>query len=191
MRSAFFLAIAVLGGCDTEGDKAAFASHGKDAKPATPGVTAAAPAAATGSVQPASVTLSPAEDKALRRQYGPADMKYNPCVKRKDATLQGRGCSSGIILFGPYVNVPANSEVELTLDIQSPSAIGIHSDMGSQVGKRALGAIAPQPIAANEKRRIGYKINMAQPDAAVETRVWLQTDSPVDFEITNLLVTVR
>jgi hypothetical protein len=190
MRSALLVGFAVLGGCDTEGDKPALASHGKEAKSVpVAAVPASASSAAGNSAEP--VPLPPEEDAKLRRKYGAADMKYNECIKRVDATLQGRGCPSAIMVFGPYVNVPGNSEIEFSFEIRSPTGVDVYSDMGSQVGKRALGAIATQTLAANEKRRIGYKINMASPDTAVETRVWVHGAGPVDFDITNLNVTVR
>jgi hypothetical protein len=190
MRSAFLLAFAVLGGCDTEGDKAPLVGQVKEAKPVA-SVTAAPASSATPAGSVAPVALSPGEDAKMRRKYGPADMKYDQCIKRVDATLQGRACPSAIMVFGPYVNVPGNSEVEFSFEIQSPTGVDVYSDMGSQVGKRALGAISTQTLAANEKRRIGYKINMAQPDTAVETRIWVHGAGPVDFDITNLNVTVR
>jgi hypothetical protein len=188
MRFAFVLAFAALSGCDTEGDKVALANLG-DGGTAVAAVEPIASGAVSSVSRPAAISAD--ENAKLRRKYDHADMKYNPCVKREETTVKGRGCSSGIMVFGPYVNVPGDSEVELTMDIQSPSAINVHSDMGSQVGKRSLGGISPQTLAPNEKRRIGYKINMAQADTAVETRIWVHGTGPVDFDITNLIVQVR
>jgi hypothetical protein len=190
MRSALLVVFAVLGGCDTEGDKAAVANLGRDGGTAAPVVAPATEGGPSAEVaQP--IALSAADDAKLRRKYGSADMQHSPCIKRVGGTLQGRGCPAGIVVFGPYANVPGNAEVEFSMEIQSASAVQVHSDMGSQAGKRSLGAIAPQALVPNEKRKVGYRINLAQPDTAVETRVWLHGAGPIDFDITNLTVEVR
>src|SRR5262245_42312418 len=119
MRSAFLLAIAALGGCDTEGDKAAAASHGRDAKAAVLPASATAPGPAPS--EGAQRAAPAVDDTKLRRQYGPIDMRTHQCVKRQDATLQGRGCPAAIVVFGPYVDVPENSEVEFSFELRSPT----------------------------------------------------------------------
>jgi hypothetical protein len=118
-------------------------------------------------------------------------MKYNPCVKVEGKTIQGRGCPATILVYGPYVDVPANSEIELSFEVQGPTRLGVYSDMSAQVGKRPLGALVPQQIPAGEKRKLGYRINMATADVTVEARIWLHALGPVDFDITNLSLIVK
>jgi hypothetical protein len=187
MRFLAMLAVLLLGGCDTEGDKAAAASHGTDVREQAAASARPAVPSASSVVQ----ALSPEEDAKLRRKFALAELKYNPCIKLKDDVVQGRGCPSAIAVFGPYANVPGNSELELTFDIQSPTTIDVYSDMGSEGGKRELAALINQTLAPKEKRHFGYKVNMAQPDTAVEARIWVHGAGPVDFDITNLSVTVR
>jgi len=180
------VALSLLSACDAEGDKAAAASHGQEKKPA-PATPAAAAPAASSDAQP----VTAADDAKLRRKYGPAEMKYNGCAKRQENTIVGRGCPSTIVVYGPYVAVPANSEIDFSFEIQATSAVNVYSDMFAQVGKRALGALNTQAIPANEKRKLGYRINNKDADTALEARVWVHGTGPTDFEITNLSVTVR
>jgi hypothetical protein len=186
LLTGFFL----LTACDAEGDKAALPSHGP--APATPPAAPAEPAAPppASASGPAS-TVSPEDEDKLRRKYGAADMKFNACVKLQGGTLLGRGCPATIVVFGPYTNVPANSEIEFVFEIQATSPVEVYSDMFAQVGKRPLGSLVPQKIAANEKRRFGYRVNMAAADTAVESRIWVHGTGPADFDITNLSLTVK
>jgi hypothetical protein len=187
----FFAGCFLLAACDAEGDKAAAASHGQgQAKPATP-VSEAAPSQGVPAAPAPVPAALPGDDGKLRRKYGLADMKYNPCVKVQGATLQGRGCPATIVVFGPYSNVPANSEIEFVFEVQATSAVEVYSDMFAQVGKRALGSLVPQKLAPNEKRRFGYRVNMAAADTAVEARVWVHGTGPSDFEVSNLSMTVK
>ena len=86
---ALSLLLVLPAGCDADADRVAPAAHRTDdpgAQPAAPAQsTEAAPAAATPG-------LSPGEDAKLRRKYGPADMKYNACVKVLGTTIEGRNC---------------------------------------------------------------------------------------------------
>jgi hypothetical protein len=179
--------VLVLASCDAEGDKAAAASHGQ---------TPPKPVASADIVPPPVTTAAPvpppAEDDAkLRRKYGLADMKYNPCVKVEGGNLQGRACPATIVVFGPYASVPAKSEIEFAFDLQATSNVEVYSDMFAQVGKRALGSLVPQKIAANEKRRFGYRVNMDTADTAVEARIWVHGTGPADFDVSNLSLTVK
>lgn len=161
---------------------------------AQPAASAPSPSTSSDTSTPTptpSASLSAADNAKLRRRYGPADMKYNPCVKVVGTTIQGRRCPATILIYGPYAAVPANSALEFSFVLEGPTMLGVYSDMSAQAGARSLGALLPETLAAGEKRRLGYRINMATADVAVEARIWLHATGPVDFDITNLSLVVR
>ncbi|HTV17154.1 MAG TPA: hypothetical protein VMG12_00745 [Polyangiaceae bacterium] len=146
-------------------------------------------------VQPADEGAAAAlqtEDAELRRGYGVVDMRYEPCViARGDQALQGEGCASGFLIYGPYVNVPAKSEVEITFDIQPTQRVEVYADIVSQMGKQALAGLNPQTIEAGVNQRLGYRVHIAKADQFVESRIGMRAATPVQFSITNYTMTVR
>jgi hypothetical protein len=128
-------------------------------------------------------------DAGLR--YGPADMKYKPCIRRVGDTLVGRDCMAEILVYGPYADVPARSKVTLGFDVQGPGMLGVYSDMTARVGTKVLGSLTPLRVPRGEKRHVEYSVQVEQPETAVEARIWLHGRGPVDFDITNLSVSVR
>lgn len=132
------------------------------------------------------------DDPELRRGYGVVDMRYEPCVTAQgDQALRGEGCAPGFLIYGPYVNVPAKSDVEVTFDVQPSQRAEIYADIVSQMGKQELAGLNPQVVEAGVTQRLGYRVHVANADQFVESRIGLRSATPVAFSISNYTMTVR
>lgn len=132
------------------------------------------------------------DDPELRRGYGVVDMRYEPCVTAQDdQALRGEGCPSGFLIYGPYVNVPAKSEVEVTFDVQPTQRVEIYADIVSQMGKHALAGLNAQVIEPGVTHRLGYRVHISRADRFVESRIGVRSPSPVGFSISNYTMTVH
>jgi hypothetical protein len=134
---------------------------------------------------------APVDVAALRRMYGPTDMRLNDCTKLGlDGTITGTGCPSGCAVFGPYAAAPAGSTVHVEFELVARDALEFSSDMITDL-QLTRGQVAPQRLAAGETRRLGYDVYF--PDAAklLEARIWIGSDKPVNFEIKSLGVRVQ
>ncbi len=154
----------------------------------TPAVPGVAIASATLPTLPAKPSV---DDKTLRRAYGPAELKLAKCASlEKDGTVLGKQCLSNYVVYGPYVNAPANSTLRISFDIQSDSPVLVKSDVSSEAGKRFHGEFDEHQIQAGEKHTLSYGIHLFEPATAVEARIGLRAENPVDVRITNLAVQV-
>lgn len=144
----------------------------------------------TGAANQASAT---AEDEALlRRAYSADDMKIHPCITRADADrIVGKSCPSAFVVFGPYVTVPANSDVQLRFDIEARGKLSLTSDIISNGAKQLHGSLNEQSLSAGEQRSIGYRIRVFDATRTLETRIGIRASEPIDFEIRNLEVKVQ
>lgn len=133
-----------------------------------------------------------AEDLALRRSYYATDMKVHACVTRRDdGHIIGKNCPPAFVLFGPYVTVPANSDVQLRFDIEARSKLSLTSDMISNGAKQFHGALDEQLFDVSDRRSVSYRIRVFEATRSLETRIGIRADAPVDFEITNLEVNIQ
>ena len=130
---------------------------------------------------------------APRRGYGGVDMRFNDCVTRsEDQSLHGKNCPSGISVYGPYVNVPPSSEIDINFEIKAEAPAEVFADLVARMGGETLGALNPQTLAAGEKRKLGYRIHAFAGHPTVESRIGLSSASgPVSFEISNYTMVVR
>jgi hypothetical protein len=129
---------------------------------------------------------------ALRRSYSSSDMKFHACATpEEDGTIIGKQCPSAIVVFGPYVTVPADADIRLRFDITSPMAVKLTSDVLSNSARQFHGALEEQDLAANQKRTISYRIHVFDSVNTLETRVGVRTDVPLDFTITDLRLTIQ
>jgi hypothetical protein len=131
-------------------------------------------------------------DQSLRRAYASADMKSHACATRQDdGTILGDNCPSGIVVFGPYVTVPPNSDVRLRFDIESPAQLHIMSDMVSASAKQFHAALEDQMILANQRQTIRYRVHLFDAVRALESRIGIRADGPARFTITNFQLDVQ
>jgi hypothetical protein len=131
------------------------------------------------------------DEASLRRSYGVTDMKTHPCVTaQEDGAIVGKQCPSALVVFGPYVTVPANSDVQLRFDIEASTKVTIMSDVLSDGAKRFHGALDDEAIQPQQSRTVSYKIRVFDGVSALESRIGLRADAPVDFKITNLKLTI-
>ena len=127
-----------------------------------------------------------------RRGYSAVDMRLAPCVNRRDdQVLVGEACTAGIIVYGPYVPVPAGADIEVTFAVQSRERLEVHGDIVSQMGQRILAGVGPEVLEAGSHRRFNYRVRAFAADKNVETRIGIRSEHPTHFEISNLTMTVK
>jgi hypothetical protein len=132
------------------------------------------------------------EDSELRRGYGVVDMRANDCIRRKnDHTFQGEACPSGIVIYGPYVPVPANSDIEVSFEVKPSKTIEIYADVVSQMGMQMLAGLNRLTVEAGVNQKLGYKVHVFNADTNVESRIGIDSKQAAQFEITNLTMTIR
>jgi hypothetical protein len=131
-------------------------------------------------------------DAALRRGYGTVDMRFDSCVKAEgELGLKGEACSPGFVIYGPYVDVPDNSEVEVSFEIRPEKRVEVYADIVAEMGKQTLAGLSPQVIEAGVNQRLGYRVSVFKRDSNVESRIGLRSAEPVQFVVSNLTMTVR
>jgi len=136
--------------------------------------------------------LAFAEEAELRRGYGAVDMRFNSCVTRtNDYTLRGEACPSGFVIYGPYVAVPAKSEIDVTFEFKPSKRVEVYADIVSRMAAQTLAGLNRQVIEAGVTQKLGYRVYIFNPDVQVESRIGMTADPGTNFEITNLTMTVR
>jgi hypothetical protein len=133
------------------------------------------------------------EDPAeLLRGYGIVDMRFNNCVTREnDHTVLGTGCPGGFLIYGPYVSVPPDSEIDVSFEIKPSRDVSIYADIVSQMGAQTLAGLNRQRLDAGELKKLGYRVHVFNADVNVESRIGIDAEPGTSFEITNLTMTVR
>jgi hypothetical protein len=128
----------------------------------------------------------------LRRGYGIVDMRFDSCVTAQgDAALRAEGCAPGYLVYGPYVTVPGNAEIDVTFDIQPTQKVEVYADIVAQMGKQGWAALNPQVLQPGGTYKLGYRVNTFRSDPFVESRIGFRSTTPVGFVITNYTMTVR
>lgn len=134
----------------------------------------------------------PTDDPSLRRAYGPDDLKFHPCVKvADDGTVRGEHCPAAFVVFGPYVGAPPKSTLHVAFKMHVVNKLFVTSDVVSANGQQFHGSMDEQAFNAGETRKLGYRIRLPLPATAVEARIGIRADTPVDFTITDLSVAVE
>lgn len=132
------------------------------------------------------------DDAELRRGYGVVDMRSNACVTRKDEkTFVGSACPPGFVIYGPYVAVPANADIEVAFDIKSNKRVEIYADIVSRMGTQTLAGLNRQTVEPGVDQKLGYRVHIFNADTNVESRIGMNADPGTEFEIANLTMTVR
>ena len=150
----------------------------------------AANGATTGSTSLAALSVS--STPAVRRGYGPVDMKLSPCMSMEnDHTIVGKGCSTSIVVFGPYVGVPADSDVDISFEVETRAKAAFVSDVVSHSAQQFHGSLLEQWVDAGQKRLFGYRVHVFKPVASLESRIFIRADTPADFKIRDLVVNVH
>lgn len=131
-------------------------------------------------------------DGELRRGYGSVDMRFESCVTREtEYMLTGKGCVPGTVVYGPYVAVPAASQVEISFEVRPSKTVQVYADTVAQMGNKVLAGLSPQVVVGGQSQRLGYFINVGAAESNVESRIGFRSDAPVDFTLSNLTMTVR
>lgn len=132
------------------------------------------------------------DETDLRRGYGVVDMRLNGCAKRQnDDTVAGSGCPAGFFIYGPYVAVPSDSEIEVSFEVRPSKDVLIYADIVSQMGSRALAGLSRQSVKAGQLQKLGYRVHVFSADENVESRIGMDAEAGTSFEISNLTMTVR
>ncbi len=147
-------------------------------------------AALTGSEDGSSSNTGSAQ--GLHREYTAADMQLHGCVARQaDGRLVGKGCPSGIVVFGPYVAAPSSSDLFLKFDIESSGELRLTSDVISGGAKQFHAAVEDQAVQPRRKRTIQYRVHLFDAARALETRIGVRADGATDFVISDLSVHIQ
>jgi hypothetical protein len=143
------------------------------------------------SLDPASRALEQ-DDPELRRGYGVVDMRLDPCVSPQgDVALRGEACSTGFLIYGPYVTVPAKAVIDITFEVQPTQELEVYADVVAQMGKQELAGLSPQVLKPGGTYKLGYRVDTFRSDPFVESRIGFRAATPVEFLITNYTMTVR
>ena len=110
---------------------------------------------------------------------------------RGDSVLRGEACPPGFVIYGPYVNIPANAEVDVIFDVTSTQDVEVYADLVSQMGKQGLAGLHPQVLKGGVGHKLGYRVNTFRPDLFVESRIGFRSSAPVEFVLSNYTMTVR
>jgi hypothetical protein len=130
-------------------------------------------------------------DAAPLRAYGAADMAIQKCMKREeDGTIIGENCPPGSVVFGPYARIGKGATLRVTFEFQAERKLKLISDVVSAGGQIFHGAIDEQELEPKTVRALAYRIHMFQDAIGTEARIWIMSDSPANFRITNLKLVV-
>jgi hypothetical protein len=133
-----------------------------------------------------------ADEGGLRHAYYSNIAKLHECVHlNDDGSLRGESCPSTLVVFGPYISAPANSNVHVRFDIDSTSHLTLMSDVLSNSAKQFHGALEERAVRANERARVQYRIHIFEPVHALEARIGVRAESPVNFSITDYSLTIE
>lgn len=131
-------------------------------------------------------------DAELRRGYGMVDMRFNGCVTRDgDYAISGSSCPPGLFIYGPYVPVPENSEIDVSFEVRPSRRVSIYADIVSQMGSRTLAGLSRQQVDAGQLVKLGYRVHVFNADVNVESRIGIDAEPNTTFEIRNLTMNVR
>jgi hypothetical protein len=131
-------------------------------------------------------------DAELRRGYGAVDMRYHPCITPEgENALSGSDCPAGFTIYGPYVSVPANSEIEVSFELSASKPIEVYADIVSQMAVQTLAGLNRQKLPTGAKQSIGYRVHVFNEDVNVESRIGFSGDHGIEFRISDLTMTVR
>ena len=129
---------------------------------------------------------------ALRRGYGPVDMKLNPCVTLEDDhTMTGKQCPPGAVVFGPYASAPGDADVDVAFEIETKVPLVLGADMVSRSAQIFHGSLLEQQIEPGSRRGFGYRVHLFKATNDLESRIFARAAGPADFKIHGLVVTVR
>jgi hypothetical protein len=183
MRLAFALSSsAVLLACEAPAEKATSA----------PPSRLVAAATSSNATEPALRGVSSANPPGTRRAYGTGDVRLDACIaKAGDRSLKGTSCGTGFVVFGPYVTVPAGSEVELQFGIKADSKLAFAADLVSEMGGKFLAGVNEQGLEAGERRSVGFRVSVPSGAAALESRVYVRADERAGLSIDDFSLTVR
>jgi hypothetical protein len=168
-------------GCQTNGEEPLLDSTGVP-------LARRADASAAGDAPPAQLST----DQALRRTYGPAELKFHECVSvEPDGIVKGQECPSAFVVFGPYVASPANSNLHVRFDVRSRDRLRVSGDVVSESARKFHGSFGDTAIAPDQPVTIDFKVNVPLPTQGVEARIYIRAEKPANFHIQNLSVGVE
>jgi hypothetical protein len=134
----------------------------------------------------------PTGDTGLRRGYSLSEMRLGDCAKlEEDGTLVAHDCTSGCVLFGPYLSAPADSDLRVSFEIESLGPLLVASDIVSSSGQTFHGALDQQGVESRKSRKLGYRVHLFQRADGIETRLWVKADGPINFRLTNFVLQVE
>jgi hypothetical protein len=119
-------------------------------------------------------------------------MRFAPCATRESETvIVGKGCAPSIVVYGPYVSAPANSDVEVSFRIEAKTRVALVSDIVSNMAQSFHGGLLEHTLEPGVEHSVGYKVHLFRGVDTLESRIFVRSDVPADFQIKDLVVNVR
>lgn len=100
-------------------------------------------------------------------------------------------CGGGITVFGPYVEAPADSEVDFVFEIQPSADATIAADVVSDIGTIFHAGTPLLLVHASERRWAGVRVHLASHTSKLEARISVNAGKPVNYVIRGLSLDVR
>ena len=136
--------------------------------------------------------LVPADKELLRRSYGPSDFALSRCARlASDDVIEAENCPDGFVVFGPYVSIPGEADVEFSFELEAAQPLRVASDLTSGAGKTTHGSIPERPITVGTSHWSGQSVHIFEPVKGLESRIRVHADGAVSFKIRKLSLSVR
>jgi hypothetical protein len=134
----------------------------------------------------------PIDESTLRKTYTVNDIKFHECATvQPDGTVVGKNCPPGCLGYGPYANVPRNSNVRIMFELESQTPVVVSSDVISKGALNFHGGLDEQRLPAKEARTYAYTVHVFEMAERLEARLWFRADGPSNFKLKNVAVVVQ
>jgi hypothetical protein len=126
------------------------------------------------------------------RSYLGKDLRRDPCVAvEPSGTLDGNDCKSGFLVFGPYANVAAGRDIDLSFDVEASSEVTLLAELVSGMGTIRYGSLPPQKVEKGRRRPFGLTLRAQVPIEGLEARLVGSGPGQLNFRIRDLLLQVH
>ncbi len=105
--------------------------------------------------------------------------------------ITAKHCKTGFVVYGPYAAVAANSDVELSFELEAQTTFNLYTEVVSAMGTKLYGALPDQPVEKGTTRKFALKLHPYVPIEGLETRLVVTSPTPVDFKIRDFNLRVH
>jgi hypothetical protein len=132
---------------------------------------------------------SPAREAVDSRALGAADLKLDACaILRPNGNVHVPGCRGPFVAFGPYLSLPAGSEVQVSFEVDAESDVTLYAEVVSDAGRSKHGALLPELVSEGEQQGFSFRVRLERATESLETRIVLDGERAASFELRELTV---